>query len=82
MLKLGYARQKVTRQFREPIFDPARYDASRLGKQTGTANSVMAMTQILVKPLSDSRFGSGLMRITTSLPKDNETVVAALRDVL
>jgi len=37
---------------------------------------------ILVKPLNDSHLGSGFIRITTSLPKDNAGVVAALRALL
>jgi histidinol-phosphate aminotransferase len=37
---------------------------------------------ILVKPLNDEHLGSGYMRITTALPKDNARFVAALRELL
>ena len=37
---------------------------------------------IMVKPLNDSRLGSGFMRITTALPDDNTRIVQALRDLL
>lgn len=38
--------------------------------------------KILVKPLNDDRLGAGFMRITTSLPEDNERFVSALRQIL
>jgi histidinol-phosphate aminotransferase len=37
---------------------------------------------ILVKPLSDERLGPGYMRVTTALPEDNASFVAALRELL
>jgi len=37
---------------------------------------------ILLKPLNDKRLGAGYMRVTTSLPEDNERFLAALRELL
>jgi histidinol-phosphate aminotransferase len=38
--------------------------------------------EILVRPLNDTRLGSGFMRITTSLPEDNARFLAVIREVL
>lgn len=37
---------------------------------------------ILIKPLNDPHLGPGYMRITTSLPEDNERFVAAIEELL
>ncbi|AJY71371.1 histidinol-phosphate aminotransferase [Geobacter sulfurreducens] len=37
---------------------------------------------ILIKPLNDPHLGPGYMRITTSLPEDNERFVAAIKELL
>jgi histidinol-phosphate aminotransferase len=57
------------------LADFAPHDAGILAQR-------FADRRIMVKPLNDSRLGPGFMRITTSLPKDNATVVSALRELL
>jgi histidinol-phosphate aminotransferase len=50
-------------------------DAAALAEQ-------LKQQEILVKPLNDPHLGQGFMRITTSLPEDNQRFVAALREIL
>ena len=42
----------------------------------------LAERKILVKPLSDPRLGSQLVRITTALPEDNAVVLSAFAELL
>ena len=37
---------------------------------------------ILTKPLDDAELGPSFMRVTTSMPADNERVVQALKELL
>lgn len=37
---------------------------------------------ILINPLNDPHLGPGYMRITTSLPEDNERFVAVIKELL
>lgn len=48
----------------------------------GDLTSLLKERGILVKPLNDNRLGSGFMRVTTSLPEDNERVLSVLKAVL
>lgn len=57
------------------LADFAPHDARNLARH-------LRERQILVKPLSDDRLGSGFMRVTTALPEGNEYFVAAVKDIL
>jgi len=57
------------------LADFAPHDAADLAQR-------LARHEILVKPLGDTRLGSGFMRVTTALPEDNDRFVAALAEML
>jgi histidinol-phosphate aminotransferase len=57
------------------LADFIAHDAGRLAQQLADRN-------ILVKSLNDSHLGSGFMRITTSLPKNNAIFLETLSELL
>jgi histidinol-phosphate aminotransferase len=57
------------------VADFAPHDGQRIAAR-------LAERKILVKPLSDPGLGSGLVRITTALPDDNEVVLSAFAELL
>jgi histidinol-phosphate aminotransferase len=57
------------------LADFAPHDASAIA--TG-----LKARGILIKPLNDPQLGTGFMRVTTALPKDNALFLAALREML
>jgi histidinol-phosphate aminotransferase len=57
------------------LADFSPHDADEIATQ-------LARRKILVKPLRDPALGRGTMRITTSLPEDNQRFVTALSEVL
>lgn len=57
------------------LADFAPHDATTLAEQ-------LKARGILVKPLNDQRLGRGFMRITSSLPEDNQRFIAAMKELL
>jgi histidinol-phosphate aminotransferase len=57
------------------LADFAPLDAADIARQ-------LAARGILVKPLGDPALGSGFMRVTTALPRDNQRFLEALAPVL
>jgi histidinol-phosphate aminotransferase len=57
------------------LADFAPHDAKELAEK-------LKARDILIKPLNDAALGSGFMRVTTSLPEDNNRFLAALKELL
>jgi histidinol-phosphate aminotransferase len=57
------------------LADFAPRDAAALAKQ-------LKQQEILVKPLNDPHLGKGFMRVTTSLPDDNQRFMEVLKGIL
>jgi histidinol-phosphate aminotransferase len=57
------------------LADFTPYDAMDLAERLGNKN-------ILINPLNDPRLGSGYMRVTTALPKDNAYFLEVLKGLL
>ena len=57
------------------LADFAPHNANTIAQELGKR-------KILMKPLGDSKLGTGYMRITTALPDDNLRVVEALKQIL
>lgn len=57
------------------LADFSPFDAADLSEK-------MEQRGVLLKPLNDSRLGTGFMRVTTALPEDNERVLGILRELL
>jgi len=57
------------------LADFAPHDAAGIAAELSTRG-------ILIKPLNDPHLGRGYMRITTSLPEDNNRFIAAIKELL
>ncbi len=57
------------------LADFAPHDAGHLASRLNERG-------ILIKALNDPNLGPGFMRITTSLPEDNERFVTAIKELL
>jgi histidinol-phosphate aminotransferase len=51
-------------------------------RDAGNVAGALREHGILVKPLGDPRLGTGIMRLTTALPDENELVLSAIEEVL